>query len=207
MPYILQEALVAHNTGTPMLRPTFFEYPEDFNAYAVDTQYFLGSNLLVAPVFSESGEVRFYVPEGEGEWVSWFDRKKRYNGGRWYVENHSFFSLPLLIRPGTATVINPHDISDPGNGLEILVNGPITETISLDMVNPDQPDQVKGVITVSLGENGNGGVVINGDGLGEDWVVSYLGKAAAESGVQPVEKEGVTQFRPGSKPLAIRVFP
>jgi alpha-D-xyloside xylohydrolase len=29
----------------------------------LDTQYFLGPNLLVAPVFCQEGEVRFYVPE------------------------------------------------------------------------------------------------------------------------------------------------
>ncbi|PGG99796.1 hypothetical protein AJ79_08418 [Helicocarpus griseus UAMH5409] len=199
MPYLLQEGLRTHKTGVPMMRPTFFEYPEDFNTYAVDTQYFLGSNLLVAPVFSKKNTVRFYVPESEGKWVSWFDKEKQYEGGKWYTETHSFLSLPLLIRPGTVTAINPSatDVMDDGNKeLELLVNGPIKEKITLDIVDPNQPDSVLRTITAE--PDGNNQLTFK---VGEEpatWSVVYCGKAQGGS-----TEKGVTKFTSNSHSLTI----
>ena len=69
-PYILSSTLTAHVEGTPIMRPMFLEFPDNLNTYNVDTQYMLGPNLLVAPIFTEEGKVTFYVPEGKGEWIS-----------------------------------------------------------------------------------------------------------------------------------------
>lgn len=78
MPYLLQEPLVAHREGTPMLRALFLEFLDDMNVYSIDTQYMLGSNLLVAPIFDKHGAVTYYVPRDAkgGHWRSWFDRPK-----------------------------------------------------------------------------------------------------------------------------------
>jgi len=54
-----------------------------------------GPDLLVAPVFTESGEVEFYLPAGK--WTNYFTREV-INGGRWLKESHGFDSLPLYIR-------------------------------------------------------------------------------------------------------------
>uniref|UniRef100_A0A093VPU6 alpha-D-xyloside xylohydrolase n=1 Tax=Talaromyces marneffei PM1 TaxID=1077442 RepID=A0A093VPU6_TALMA len=130
-PYLMQEALNGHRTGVPLMRAMFLEFPHDLNTYAIDTQYMFGSNLLVAPVFTEEGTVTFYVPRNEkddskGKWVSWFDHDKTYEPGQWYTEKHDFSSLPILIRPGTVTAINtklktPED--DAFDGLQFIVNG------------------------------------------------------------------------------------
>lgn len=148
-PYILLEALRGHREGTPLMRPLFLEFPSDLNTYAVDTQYMFGSNLLVAPVFTEAGEVTFYVPRSEdesaGKWVSWFDHSKSYEAGRWYTETHSFDTLPILLRPGSVTAINatlkaPQD--DPLAGLQVLINGKLSGETVIDVVNPNQTDEV-----------------------------------------------------------------
>ncbi|PGH23403.1 hypothetical protein AJ80_02513 [Polytolypa hystricis UAMH7299] len=201
MPYLLKEALAAHRSGTPIMRPTFFEYPEDYNTYPVDTQYFFGSNLLVAPVFSESGKVRFYVPESEGTWVSWFDRQKHYQGGKWYTETHSFFSLPLLIRPGTVTATNPtatEITSDVNKDLELIINGPIKEKLVLDIVDPDQPDNVQRTISV-LPEGSNKLMIEIGE-IPATWTVLYCGQAKGGS-----YEKGVTKFSSNSPKLAIQL--
>ena len=62
----------------------------------------LGDSLLVAPVFQASGEVEYYVPEGK-----WYNllTKKTVDGGKWQKETHDYFSLPLLVRPGSILAV------------------------------------------------------------------------------------------------------
>jgi alpha-D-xyloside xylohydrolase len=99
MPYILRTGLEAHRRGTPVMRPMFFEFPDDFNVWGLDTQYMFGGDLLVAPVLDPSGWVRFYVPEAtsKAKWRSWFDTSKTYEGGKWV--SLADLSLRLLWYP------------------------------------------------------------------------------------------------------------
>ncbi|KAF2803318.1 uncharacterized protein BDZ99DRAFT_512125 [Mytilinidion resinicola] len=97
MPYLYAQAIHTHRTGVPMLRAAFLEYPEDPAVWYLDTQYFLGSILLVAPVFTEDGSVTYYIPKGE--WYGLLDGKIR-TGPGYVTETHDFFSLPVLLRPG-----------------------------------------------------------------------------------------------------------
>ncbi|KAL4735191.1 glycosyl hydrolases family 31-domain-containing protein [Aspergillus similis] len=164
-PYLLAEALNGHRSGTPLMRPMFVEFPEDLNTYSLDTQYMFGSNLLVAPVFSDEGIVTFYVPrtpeeeEGRGRWISWFDHGKKYEGGRWYTETHGFDTLPILVRPGSVTPVNYKLEKPEGNpldGLEILVNGTINRKVEVEIVDPETTHKVLKVMTVSERETENG---------------------------------------------------
>jgi alpha-D-xyloside xylohydrolase len=98
MPYLYQQGLDAAATGVPVMRPLALEFPNDPSAAYLDRQYMLGSDLLVAPVFTESGEVEFYLPAGE--WTSLLTGET-VNGGGWRRETHGFDSLPLYVRPGT----------------------------------------------------------------------------------------------------------
>lgn len=178
------------------MRATFMEYPEDINTYTVDTQYFLGPNLLIAPVFSKSGEVTFYVPGDEDNWVSWFDKTKTYTGGKWYTEIHDFSSLPIMIRPGTVTCINTSmkdSISDYRDGLDLLINGAIKETLKLDLVDIKNPDQVTGEVTIT--PKGSD-LSVNGAAIGNKWGVTYLGNAKTDSAeVEMTEAPGSVAFK------------
>lgn len=136
MPYLLRTALEGHVRGTPVMRAMFIEFGDsDLNTWTLDTQYMLGSELLVAPVFDKSGEVSFYVPftstaagNRSSKWRSFFDHNKTYEEGRWYTETHSFDTLPLLLRPRAVVPFNPSLKTPDGNvidGLQVLVNGPL----------------------------------------------------------------------------------
>jgi alpha-D-xyloside xylohydrolase len=49
--------------GWPVsVRAMSLEFPSDRTAWLCDQQFMLGSSILVAPVFDESGEVEFYLP-------------------------------------------------------------------------------------------------------------------------------------------------
>ncbi|MDR2701826.1 MAG: alpha-xylosidase [Spirochaetaceae bacterium] len=96
-PYILQCAKDACERGVPVLRAMFLEFPNDPSCAYLDRQYMLGPDLLVAPVFSEDGEVSYYLPEGEWKQIL---TGETVHGGRWITEKHGFLSLPLLVRGG-----------------------------------------------------------------------------------------------------------
>ncbi|WP_449386540.1 alpha-xylosidase [Cellulomonas soli] len=97
MPYLAQAGVEAHEQGVPVMRPMVVEFPDDPGAAVVDSQYMLGGDLLVAPVFSADGQVDVYVPEGT--WTSLLDGEQ-VTGPRWHRQQHGFDSLPVLVRPG-----------------------------------------------------------------------------------------------------------
>jgi alpha-D-xyloside xylohydrolase len=95
MPYLLETSKIAHSQGAPMMRAMLLEFPEDRSCWTLDQQYMFGSDLLVAPVFSASGDVEFYLPAGT--WTNFFTGE-RVGGGRWVREVHGFDSIPLYVR-------------------------------------------------------------------------------------------------------------
>lgn len=95
MPYMYSAAVTAHKTGIPVMRAMILEFQGDHCCEDIDRQYMLGGSVMVAPVFTESGDVDYYLPHGK--WTH-FLSNKRYEGGGWIKENYDFFSLPLLVR-------------------------------------------------------------------------------------------------------------
>ncbi|WP_406327544.1 alpha-xylosidase [Streptomyces sp. NBC_01617] len=128
MPYLYGVAAEAHRTGIPMMRPMLLEFPADPTTRMLDRQYMLGPDLLVAPVFTEDGQVEYYVPEGTwthlltGETVT---------GPAWRHETHGFDSLPLLVRPGAVLPWGADDQRPDGDwldGLTLRAFGPAPST-------------------------------------------------------------------------------
>lgn len=97
MPYLFQVGVDAAATGLPVLRPMQLEFPGDPAVAYLDRQYMLGTHILVAPVFSATGEVEFYLPAGT--WTNLLTGEE-VAGGCWRRERHGFTSLPLYVRPG-----------------------------------------------------------------------------------------------------------
>ena len=97
MPYLYQMAVVSSETGVPMMRPMFMEYPKDRTCLTLDLQYMMGDSLLVAPVFKENGEVEYYLPEGK--WYNLMTQELR-EGGKWHTETFDYHAMPLMVAPG-----------------------------------------------------------------------------------------------------------
>ncbi|MCR4674551.1 MAG: alpha-glucosidase [Lachnospiraceae bacterium] len=69
--------------GTPVMRPLFYHYDEPL-AYTEMTEYLLGRDMLVAPIYEEGTTSRqVYLPEDT--WVHLFT-KKEYKGGNYSIE-------------------------------------------------------------------------------------------------------------------------
>ena len=79
------------------LRPMQLEFPDDPAVAYLDRQYMLGADILVAPVFSATGDVEFYLPAGT--WTNLLTGEE-VAGGAWRRERHGFTSLPIYVRPG-----------------------------------------------------------------------------------------------------------
>jgi len=106
MPYVFRHAVAAAREGLPLMRAMILEFQDDPACAYLDRQYMLGPDILVAPVFSETGDVDYYLPAGI--WTSLIDGK-RVEGGRWLRETHGYMSLPLLARPGSLIAYGAKD--------------------------------------------------------------------------------------------------
>ncbi|MEU6779385.1 alpha-xylosidase [Nonomuraea angiospora] len=106
MPYLFQAGVQAHESGTPLMRPMAMEFPGDRNAAHLDTQYMLGPDLLVAPVFTPDGTVELYLPDGT--WTNYLTGE-RVEGGRWRTERHGFTSMPIYVREGAVLPVGARD--------------------------------------------------------------------------------------------------
>jgi alpha-D-xyloside xylohydrolase len=102
MPYLYDQAAIAAQTGTPLMRAMLLEFAEDRACDYLDRQYMLGESVLVAPVFSEAGDVDFYLPAGR--WTHLYTDAE-VTGGHWRRERHGFMSLPIYVRPNTLLAI------------------------------------------------------------------------------------------------------
>ena len=76
-----------------------FEYPDDPGTRHIDTQYMLGSDLVVTPVMTPGGSAERYVPAGE--WSDVFTGEVQ-DGPRWEtLQGVPLERLPLLARRGS----------------------------------------------------------------------------------------------------------
>jgi len=100
MPYIFANAIAAHYTGVPMMRPMILAFQDDPVCPYLDKQYMFGESLLVAPVFNEEGTTRTYLPKTDGLWTNWYTGEQK-SGGQFVDEKHDYFSLGLWVKPNS----------------------------------------------------------------------------------------------------------
>ncbi|KAK4544227.1 hypothetical protein LTR36_004437 [Oleoguttula mirabilis] len=103
MPYLYSESMEAIKHGWPVsVRAMSLEFPGDRTAWLCDQQFMLGSSILVAPVFNDSGDVEFYLPAGK--WTSFWDNTVLH-GPMWHKEKHGFSTIPMYVREGSILVL------------------------------------------------------------------------------------------------------
>ncbi len=98
-PYIRECMRTASETGAPVMRPLFYDFPEDAQSWDVEDSYMFGPDLLVSPVMeAKAAERRVYLPAG----ASWTDAytKEVYEGGRTVTVPAPIDIIPVMIRDG-----------------------------------------------------------------------------------------------------------
>lgn len=98
-PYITKLMKEAHEKGTPVMRPLFYDFPEDTVCWEEETQYMFGPDLLVAPVMEEGVTERtVYLPE-KSEWTNVWTKEK-HQGGQVIKVKAPIDQIPLFSRNG-----------------------------------------------------------------------------------------------------------
>lgn len=170
MPYLYTKAAEAHGTGVPMMRALVLEFPGDIACGELDRQYMLGESLMVAPVFTKSGDVDYYLPEGV--WTNLLTGERK-EGGRWVQEVHDFKSLPLMVRENSIVPIgsNCDDVEyDYSKGLRLYL-GKITGEARCDVC-----DMYGEKFLTVTARNEGGRITVHFEGKAEELKVLYEGK-------------------------------
>ena len=100
-PYVTQLMEQAHEKGTPVMRPVFYDFPEDAAAWDVESEYMFGPSVLVVPVTEKDcRQVRAYLPAG-AQWTNAWTGE-RFDGGQWITADAPIEQIPLFTRDGFA---------------------------------------------------------------------------------------------------------
>jgi alpha-D-xyloside xylohydrolase len=98
-PYLRRLMEEAHRNGSPVMRPLFYEFPDDALAWRREDEYLLGSDLLVAPILHRQAMAReVYLPAGAG-WMDVWSGETR-EGGVSVTVDAPLERIPLFIRSG-----------------------------------------------------------------------------------------------------------
>ena len=85
-PYIANLSRNVSSLGVPVVRPLWWEFPNDANCFNVNDQYLFGPSLLVAPVTKQGATSRsVYFPAGTN-WINIFDGTRVEGGSVQVVE-------------------------------------------------------------------------------------------------------------------------
>ena len=99
-PYVRSCMQEAADSGAPVMRPLYYDFPKDESAAEIDDAYMFGKDLLVAPVM-EAGvsERKVYLPAG----VRWTESYtgKVYEGGSEVTAQAPLEIIPVFVREGS----------------------------------------------------------------------------------------------------------
>ena len=104
-PYLLECARETSHTGTPLMRPLFFEFPNDPATYNMEHEWLIGRDLLAAPVLSPGGRSTVYLPRGR--WRE-YGSGRTLTGPRWLRRTVSLETIPLYLREDAASADAHH---------------------------------------------------------------------------------------------------
>lgn len=106
LPYLYTLFHEQEKTGSPIVRPLWFEYPNDRRTYLTDDEYLVGKDILVAPVMREGERKRnVYFPVGD-DWRDW-QTGDIYKGGNTFLIDAPLEKLLVFGRVGSVIPTQP----------------------------------------------------------------------------------------------------
>ncbi len=101
LPYIVDQARLAGNSGMPIARPMVFEFADDPAVLDLWDQYMFGPDLMVAPVW-RIGETERSIYFPQGRWTSYWDSNVEIVGPTTETVAVPLDQIPVFIRDGAA---------------------------------------------------------------------------------------------------------
>jgi alpha-D-xyloside xylohydrolase len=155
LPYLYNQALLSSRSGLPLVRPMVLEFQDDPNTARLEHEYMFGNDFLVAPVLSEDGWSRVYLPKGI--WVDYWS-KEIVQGERWLEVCSPLERIPLWVRGGAVIPMGPEQ-----NFVDERPLSPLT----LELYTPEGSGQL------SIEDEDQPGVLITYERSGEELRVRF----------------------------------
>jgi alpha-glucosidase (family GH31 glycosyl hydrolase) len=98
VPYLTRSAATTIATDRPLMRPLFFDWPDDPAVWRADAQWLLGDDVLAASVVEPGADSRtLYLPAG-----GWIDvwTGEHVAGGRTLTVDAPIDRIPVFARDG-----------------------------------------------------------------------------------------------------------
>lgn len=103
-PYLAEQMKAAHEKGTPVIRPLFYNFPEDEKSWEIEDEYLFGPDVLVAPVmYAGERQRQVYLPAGT-QWVNAWTGEE-YEGGSCLTVDAPLDRIPVFTRKGVSLPI------------------------------------------------------------------------------------------------------
>ncbi|AEF81222.1 glycoside hydrolase family 31 protein [Leadbettera azotonutricia] len=99
-PYIAALMKAAHKKGTPVMRPLFYDFSGDKNAWEIEDEYMFGPNYLVAPILYEGlRDRKLYLPFGTKWTNAWTG--EIFEGGKEISVTAPLDQIPIFTKDGS----------------------------------------------------------------------------------------------------------
>lgn len=116
LPLMYTRAYQYHRDGEPIIRPLFYDFPDDTNCFAEHDALMLGPDVLFSPVVTEGERAKTqYLPRTACGWID-FHTGAHHAGGTTVTVEAPLGRPPVFVRAGAALVladatpcVRPHD--------------------------------------------------------------------------------------------------
>ncbi len=100
IPYLYSLGKHTYDTGAPIMRPLFMDFPNDAKVVGIGDEYMFGPAFLVAPVVEQGAQSRsVYLPAGSDWYDFWTNQKLK--GGQTIDAAAPIDRIPLFVRAGS----------------------------------------------------------------------------------------------------------
>jgi alpha-D-xyloside xylohydrolase len=100
-PYVTAQMTEASASGLPPMRALFLEFPDEPETWAIDDQFMLGPDVLVAPITTLGARERsVYLPQGASWLDAWTGERVAATG--WITAAAPIDRIPVYLREGGA---------------------------------------------------------------------------------------------------------
>ncbi|KAF9526788.1 glycosyl hydrolases family 31-domain-containing protein [Crepidotus variabilis] len=137
LPYWYTLFALSSTSGTPPVRALFFEFPDEPELFDVDSQFLVGSDILVTPVlYPNSTTVQGYFPgHGNVTWRDWYTHEAAKPTSGQKLELQAPLShINVDVRDGSAILLH----AEPAYTIEETRQGPYSLLVSLDFAGKAQ---------------------------------------------------------------------
>lgn len=105
LPYLYDLFFTGEKTGLPIIRPLVLHYEEDKNVRDLNTEFLVGTQMLVAPVVNQGEDKKMvYLPNGT--WIDYWTEEEQ-EGGQYIIKDAPISICPIYIKAGSILSIYP----------------------------------------------------------------------------------------------------